>query len=769
MKSFRLALSVFLLPLLFACPSARAMSAAEQLRFADGLYLRGLYEAAVGEYLAFLKENPEAEELPEALYRTADCYRHLGNRVGAEIFFRRLLNERPDSPYAARAKVRQATALLEDGDAAGAAGILESLLSESGTTGEIRASALFHLARARAAQGKTSAAEKAYRELLDTEPGSSLCSFAALSLAEAHADKGAGAEEYFRRAVDSALSPAAKAEALYRWGDWAYRRRDWRTAADTFSLLAGELAEEPRARDARLAAAWCRYFLGESAEALEAAEDAFRDATGSGEAAAALYLAANSLRKMNRDGEALERYGRLVRDYPSDPFAARAAYETMLTRFRRGEWREALDAAPENPGAENAPPVAWMKAECLKQLGEAAAARRAYEAIPRDWPESAEAVRASLRLGELASADGDRSAAAARYREAATAPAAAKEEKRTAFKRAAEEEMAAGGYEAARRDCEAFLKLSPPEEEAAEAKFLMALCLVNEKRPEEAGKLLEEAAAGKSGDSVAARIDYWRGTLAAERGDDAAAAAAFRRVIASHADAGSESLARLRLALALQRQEKMDEAAEVLAPAAKDRALAKENPSLLDWYARNRAAAGDHAAAAEAAATLAEAAREAAWRQIGCVRLGESESARGNQAKAEAAWRAAAAEDANTAEGVEARLALAETSLARGDAAEAAAWAGEAARCAAEEATGQRARAYFLLGEAARAAGDFKEAARRFLSVAVLFDDPGMTPRALAAAATACEEAGDAAEAEKIRAELAERFPAGIAGGGDDE
>ena len=140
MKPFRAALFLLLPIALSASPAARAMTPGEQLRFADGLYLRGLHEAAVGEYLAFLKANPPAEDLPRALYRTADCYRHIGNRVGADLFLRRLLSECPSSPYTARAQVRQAAALLEDGDAASAASALESLLSSGAPAGEIRSS-----------------------------------------------------------------------------------------------------------------------------------------------------------------------------------------------------------------------------------------------------------------------------------------------------------------------------------------------------------------------------------------------------------------------------------------------------------------------------------------------------------------------------------------------------------------------------------------------------------------------------------------------------
>ena len=54
----------------------------------------------------------------------------------------------------------------------------------------------------------------------------------------------------------AAGTPSAKAEALFRWGDWAYRKERYQQAADVLQSLLVELPDERRARDARLAAAW---------------------------------------------------------------------------------------------------------------------------------------------------------------------------------------------------------------------------------------------------------------------------------------------------------------------------------------------------------------------------------------------------------------------------------------------------------------------------------------------------------------------------------
>jgi TolA-binding protein len=56
--------------------------------------------------------------------------------------------------------------------------------------------------------------------------------------------------------------------------------------------------------------------------------------------------------------------------------------------------------------------------------------------------------------------------------------------------------------------------------------------------------------------------------------------------------------------------------------------------------------------------------------------------------------------------------------------------------------------------------GDFDSAARAFLSVSVLSDDPVLAREGLTRAAECYRQSGNTEEAEKVLKELAERFPA---------
>ena len=67
--------------------------------------------------------------------------------------------------------------------------------------------------------------------------------------------------------------------------------------------------------------------------------------------------------------------------------------------------------------------------------------------------------------------------------------------------------------------------------------------------------------------------------------------------------------------------------------------------------------------------------------------------------------------------------------------------------------------ARMLLAETALAAHSYPEAARMFATLAVLFDDPKITPQAMARAADSFAAAGDAASASDWRQKLAAKYP----------
>ncbi len=117
-------------------------------------------------------------------------------------------------------------------------------------------------------------------------------------------------------------------------------------------------------------------------------------------------------------------------------------------------------------------------------------------------------------------------------------------------------------------------------------------------------------------------------------------------------------------------------------------------------------------------------------------------------------------EQADTREGAESQLLLAglELKAGRHEKAEAR-YAAAAQSATGEESLDLRARAYFGLGEVAEAAGQPDQAARHFMSVAVLFDDPEWTPNSLFRAGQLFGRIDKKPEQASAWKELRERYP----------
>lgn len=771
--SVRHALAAAAVAALFAAavpsPAAPALTAAEQLHFADGIYTRGYHESAVGEYLALLRDFPDAPEAAAALYRTGECYRQLGNAQGAERFYRRVASEHPASPYAPRAELRRAELELDASQPAAAADRLRALReSPLPLDPDTAAAAAYELGRALRDTGDADAAQAVWEELLATNADTPYLSFAALDLAAMRAGVKKHASRmpaWYALAAEKAATPAAKAEALYRWGEWSFARGDHAAAADTLSSLRTEVPASRRARDAAILLGWSLYYLDRAPEALELAEAAESSASSAPAAAAAAYLRAGCLRKMNRDGEALLAYATILRDYPGTPFAARAAYETMSTHFKRGDHAQALAAAPVKPDPEQAADVLWMRAECERALHRPDDARADYRALAEGHPDAPQAPDALLRLGDMARDDGLDAEAADWYARAAdshpsspTAP--------LALHSAALARLRSGDPAAALALWDRLL--APPAKGAAApdadllstARLQRALALIQLDRIPEATEALGSLLAATPHGPAAAAACCWQATLAARAEDWPAAEAAARAALAEPADPSVANQTRQLLVTALQRQDRMDEAADQTEPLLADPAYIAANPALIEWLLKLRYDQGQTTRALRAATELAQNAPDGPWRQIAWHWVGVCRSRTGDDEASAEAFERAVQVDATTREGTESLLFLADLDRDAGryDLARSR-YTAAAEQARDDDALDLRTRAYFGLAETEESAGRPSEAARHYRLVALLFDDPELSPRALYRTGLLLKTLGRDAEASDAFAELTARYP----------
>jgi len=162
----------------------------------------------------------------------------------------------------------------------------------------------------------------------------------------------------------------------------------------------------------------------------------------------------------------------------------------------------------------------------------------------------------------------------------------------------------------------------------------------------------------------------------------------------------------------------------------------------------------------KAASYLVKMTKEDKWKQIGGYLMGKALELDKKVPEAMAAFRQSLTFDARTREGAEASLHLGEMFASAENFSEAKTYLEKASEWSAEsELADIRARSFFSLGDLAMKQKVYEEAARYYLGVAILFDDPDLTPKSLFEAANAFGLSRKPIEQRRTISELLERYP----------
>jgi tetratricopeptide (TPR) repeat protein len=218
------------------------------------------------------------------------------------------------------------------------------------------------------------------------------------------------------------------------------------------------------------------------------------------------------------------------------------------------------------------------------------------------------------------------------------------------------------------------------------------------------------------------------------------------------------AIVQYRLASVLQKRGQLDESAGVLQGLLDQGARADMPPALLEWLARHWLDQKAFDKAARAAETLAKNAPNADWKQIGWCLAGKALVVVGKNAEARKAFEEALKQPAKTGEGAEAALYLADIDR-RAQQWDSAEKFYQQAADISGELLDIRAKSYYGLGLVAEARRQWEVAARYYMSVAVLFDDPAIVPECLFRAAESFRQLGREEDRKKTLEELKSRYP----------
>jgi len=761
--------SIRLSPATAADPAALAAS---QLAIADGCYARKQPELAIPEYEKFLiMASRNSVDRERALYRLGESQRQMGSMVAAESSFLKLIAEYPTGQYVPSSSFRlgemresrseysnaadnfavtakgaadptiriaalyhQALCIEKSGRHQEAEVIFRSVAAEKQlrtAPNPYRTPTLMHLASLATNSGNKEEALADYREIMAAETKGEVFSQAALNAAQ----------------IKSELGQAGEARKLFEQVASSKDSGRWQSIATLGAL--------------RLAAQ-----SGDSGAILRTSESAL--ASDSENKPEILLLQANALRKTGKNSKALENYDAIIRECPGSKAASEAPFQRLLVlhAMRNPDLVAEIDhylltASDPSDRAR----AQLLKAEATLIASKYVEAALLYHALPvKDLPPTAKPdilykeAWALMQANTQAATDQSKPVDPALQVETITALTrfieSCPDDSRTPATLAQRGllNLRQKNFEAAATDFTLLETRYPKAPERELALQQKALLLGQQQRSDEMVATFTQLIRDYPKCSAAPEAHYWIGLTALDRKDYATAVTELAEARKGDPKQFGER-AGLRILLARYDQNDLGEASRE-AVALKPALIP---PEVGRWLGLKAMEAGDPAKAerfltplvkvglpgntdSEIQGTLAQSLilqnklKEAQIPAAACLKLAKDPAARARALLMSAAIQHSL-KDLNSASSMveEVMLLQPEGPI--------------------------NAEARILSGDLLVAKQDYSGAAKAYITVAVLYDDDALAPKALARATDAYRRAGNETEAQKTLDELHKRFP----------
>ena len=352
-----------------------------QLAIADGLYVRKLYDLAAPEYEKFLGRYQEDSGRAAAMYWLADCYSKMGQESPAITTYRMLLNEVQTGEFVGSAAFRLASRAFDQKDYGSAASLYEKAYNNSKSS-EVKITALYYQAKSLELMNRKSEARPIYDEVAKTGENNPFRDAARLSVAYFALENGQkeSAFELFRSLGADAAKPVVRVESLVRAGILGEDLKKRDESEQLFKTAIGTSAEGKWKQIAQLELMKLEYDGDKFAQVLDTYAKNL-NALGEETKPSVLLIVANSYRQLGKQPKALDFYNQLMRQYPSTQEAADGRYQRLVTLDQMKDpslAREVDVYLAMNPPKERADKATLLKAQALLQQNQFALAAKLY-------------------------------------------------------------------------------------------------------------------------------------------------------------------------------------------------------------------------------------------------------------------------------------------------------------------------------------------------------------------------------------------------------
>ena len=727
-------------------------AAEEELNLANTTYSRKMYDYAIQGYEKFLITYPSAKGRDTALFRLAECHRMLGNEGSARAGYERLLQEFREGEFAGAGAYRLGEYLYAEKKYDPALAQFQ-LAAKEAANDEVRLSAKYNLARCLDRLKRPEEASKYYSEVASVQKNNPYLQYARLSVAEnaAAAGRKKDALESFADIANGSAPSSVRAEAAVKAAALAAELDDKQRALKLFNVVLTLPESGDWKPTAFLGAVRLNFELGAYKKVAEMSEK-IPAGTPDDARAEILLLAGDSQRQLGNARAARALYDRLLGQFPNSPSAPGARFHRLLSLYQLDDPKlvqEADDFLQRATDPLERAQASLLKAEALFKQKKYAEAAPLYAKLGESGLDVDLKTKALYKLGWCQAQTGDYPSAIKTYTEyidknagSATLPSAIAQ-RGLAFQQNKD-------YAAALKDFDHIIDgyAGAPERELALQQKALVLGQQQDYKGMTAAfrKLLEEYP--KS--SAAGQANFWIGWAAFEDKDYKGAIESLEAARKLDAAQYGER-ATLRIILCYYYLEDRPALTRIIA----DNKGLNVPVEITRWLGRKSFEEGDFAAAERYLLPVLKDPKNADPAVL--IELAEAQIQLGKTGEAAPVvdqYLEAAREPYGRARGLQAKAAV---SLGKKDFDEAAKLCDESLLLQPEGRLNAEGR--LLSGEISFARGDYEGAARAFMTVAVLYDDSAVTPRALQRAADAYRKANNEPEAEKALQELQQRFP----------
>jgi TolA-binding protein len=739
-----------------------------QLDYANALFTRKLYDLAAPEYQKYLDDYPGRPGRANAYFSLGECYRNLNRSSSARTNFQKVLNDYGDSEFAGPAAYALAEMAFTDKDYATAL----PLFHRSGAKSKepaVALSARYFEARCLEALGRKEEAADIYVQVADGGNPNPYREDARVTAASIFASKGRkiDALKQYEALADEAQKPALKAESAVRGGMIALelvqadKGKIDKAMADRAAALLQKGRSLPEAGKFRAIAQVglrkLQYQTGQYAQLLADYKKELEKLPDAAQAEV-LLLAANSERQLGHSKEAEALYRQIIANYPDREEAKDAAYQRLINVYNSDP--TALSAAVDeflatNPTNERADQAKLLKAEALYKQQNYTEAASIYGELRASQLSTTLRAEAAYKLGlcHVQTKDIPGVIEAFTYY-LQTFPDGSQGPAALAQRALAYEQSK--NYSAALTDLNIILAKYPKAQQREASLQLKALILGQQENTKGMVETFRQLLKEFPKSSVAAQAQYYIGKTAFEAKDYKTALAALNAARQLNKEQ-YYNLASLRIILCQfylkDRPALTKEVNDFMA----NSPSTNVPPDVLEWLGIEYYNEKNLQAAEKYLSALGKTDNPGSVKPDFLFYLGDAATKMKNFPEAEDAFGKYLLTAKDPAGKAKVLIALGAVKISAHKPDEAQKIAEQIMALQPEGRVNAEAR--LLAGEVQLERGNFDDAGKVFKGVALLYDDPAITPRALGKAALAYRQAGKTEEADRLSRELRERYP----------